>query len=241
MEINYLPRVVFELKYDFMLDFAQNYRKLLGPFVRLAKTLSILNEGKLNETLRLDFTEDKFRIEVGPESMVLITEGENPLPLFVHTTAPGKVFFEILEKLRKEETFGNFKQLILLMESLTEMEEEKEDIIRMLHRSYLSTNLVQPKNSPRTFDLNFGFNEGEGFYNMHVAYYDSSMLVNNSTDLFLFSSERVLHILGNKSNCLLLGYTLLEKNIPRVDLRLFRDLAQEGFQRLKSTLAHGKF
>jgi hypothetical protein len=64
MEINYLPRVVFELVYDFMLNFSQNYREWLGPFVRLAHNISIKDEGKLTESLRLEFPEDKLRIDV---------------------------------------------------------------------------------------------------------------------------------------------------------------------------------
>lgn len=241
MEITYIPRIVFELKYDFMLDFAQSYPSLLGPFVRLAKTLSILNEGKLNETLRLDFVEDKFRIEVGPENMILVTEGECPLPLFAHATAPGKIFFEILEKLRKEETFGNFKHLLLLMECFLEIEGEKEEIVEKLQSSYLNANLLQPKNSPRAFDLNFGFNQGDGFNNLHVMYFDSAILQNSSTDLFLFSTDRALDIILRKSKGMLLGYTFFEKNISKVDLRLFREFSQVGFEHLKTILAHGKF
>ena len=55
MEINYTPRVVFELVYDFMLNFGEIYRKLLGPFVRLAQNISIVDEGKVTEGLRLEF------------------------------------------------------------------------------------------------------------------------------------------------------------------------------------------
>ncbi len=241
MEITYIPRIVFELKYDFMLDFAQNYRSLLGPFVRLAKTLSILNEGKLNETLRLDFVEDKFRIDIGPENIILVTEGEIPLPLFAHPTAPGKIFFEILEKLRKEETFGNFKHLLLLMECIVEIEGDRETIVEKLHRSYLNPSLLEPKSRSRTFDLNFGSNKGDGFNNLHVAYFDNSILHNNSIDLFLFSTDKAMDVILRESNGMLLGYTLFEKNISKVDLRLFREFSQDGFEHLKTILAHGKF
>lgn len=240
MEINYIPRVVFELQYDFMLNFGEVYRKLLGPFVRLAKNISILDEGKLTETLRFEFAEDKLRIDVGPERMVLLTEGEIPLTTFEHSTSSGKIFFEILDKLRKVETFGNFKQYLLLMECLVEVEGDKIAVVKKLQDAYFSPGFAKLKGDSNVFSANFGFKHEDATQSLHIGYFDSSIFT-NAHDLFTFNRTKIFEYLLKESNGIYLNYRHNETDVSKVDIKMLREITQNGFNHLKTIIEHGKF
>ncbi len=240
MEVNYIPRVVFELHYDFMLNFSEVYRGLLGPFVRLASNISLLNEGKITEALRLEFLEDKLRIDVCPDRMILLTEGEMPLAAFESSTSPGKVFFEILDKLRKVETFGNFRFHQLLMEYLFKLEGDKSTVIKRLQEAYIKPGILSLSGDPNLCVTRFGFKHDDIEQNMYIDYFDASLIENNSKDLFPFSRAKILEIIGENTKGMLSSYTRLESSIAKIDIKMIRQFTKTGFENFNNVISNGK-
>ena len=172
--------------------------------------------------------------------MVLLTEGEMPLSAFEHSTSAGKVFFEILDKLRKVETFGNFKQTLLLMECLIEVEEDKIAIVEKIQGGYFNTEALQLKGDPNFCSATFGSKQGDFTHNLHIGYFDTSIF-SNTNDLFTFNRSKILENILKESKGVYLHYKRNEVNVSKIDLKTVRELTQAGHTHLKTLYEHGNF
>ena len=99
-------RLIFEVRYTFILNFNQVYRGLLTPFVKLCNNnIGISNENRVQEQISFNFTEEGFRIDVNFEKISLIVDGDID-KVFTDDNASVKTFFDILNKLKEQDYFG---------------------------------------------------------------------------------------------------------------------------------------
>jgi hypothetical protein len=96
----------FEVRYTGMLNFSNIGKNIVGPYVQLANRISIENEGRINERLRLHFDSDSYHIDVHWDRLVLRYEGDLGV-LIERNSIIEEPYFSILGKLQEQDTFGH--------------------------------------------------------------------------------------------------------------------------------------
>lgn len=101
----------FELRYSHILDFRDQYKAVIAPYLKLASGFQILNQQALEEHVRLEFIDTAASIEVRWDRMILLSEGDMDR-MKPKGFLPSKIFWEIYDKLSSLESFGQFANYI---------------------------------------------------------------------------------------------------------------------------------
>ncbi len=126
----------FEVRYTHILNFSTVIKEILAPYLKLATSFSIGNQGAPEESYRLDFEEDSFSIDCRWDRMIFLSERN--LDRFKEENSQIEVFFEIAEKLTKRDTFGIFTNYLVLVDLLKVMDKKFEQIKDEIKSDYLT-------------------------------------------------------------------------------------------------------
>lgn len=107
----------FELRYSHVLDFRDQYKAVIAPYLKLASGFQILNQQALEEYVRLEFADSAASIEVRWDRMILLSEGDLDR-MKPKGFLPSKIFWEIYDKLSNLESFGQFANYIASVQGI---------------------------------------------------------------------------------------------------------------------------
>jgi hypothetical protein len=110
----------FELRYSHILDFRDQYKAVIAPYLKLASGFQILNQQALEEHVRLEFIDSSASIEVRWDRMILLSEGDLDR-MKPKAFLPSKIFWEIYDKLSKLNSFGLFANYIASVQGVEVM------------------------------------------------------------------------------------------------------------------------
>lgn len=98
-----VAKIQVEVKYTFVLNFASINRELLSPYLRLAQ-LQVSNWDSIQESIILNFVEEGFSIDCRWDRLIFVCQSE---PENIKSSnGPLLHFFEILDKLKSQSSFG---------------------------------------------------------------------------------------------------------------------------------------
>ena len=136
----------FEVRYTHILNFSSIIKDILGPYLKLASSFSISNQGVAEESYRLDFEEDSFWVDFRWDRMIFLSERN--IDRFKHDNSQVQIFFDIAEKLKQKETFGVISHYILLADLLKVIDRPFQEIKGEIKTEYLTTNTDKIINEP---------------------------------------------------------------------------------------------
>ena len=130
------PLTQLELRYTQILNFSQVIRELISPYLRLTTSFNITNQGKLEETIRINFEDDPFFIDCRWDRIIFVTQ--NDPKRYVKPNSTMKIFWEIVEKLSQLPSFGMFKHSAFYTFEIKIFKEVQGEIIKKFKAKYLT-------------------------------------------------------------------------------------------------------
>lgn len=122
-----IPVFQIEVRYNFILNFVEFYRKLLSPYVKLSGSIKVENQNTLDERLYLNFEDDRFSIIISWDRIVF--RGQGDLKTFTANNSPIEMpFLDILEKMTKYEEFGGVINILLAINFIKKLEIDEDDL-----------------------------------------------------------------------------------------------------------------
>lgn len=124
-----IEKIVFkhqlEVRFSHILDFPKVMKSILSPYTKLTSRINIKNEGSVNEVITLFFEGEYYQILALWDRLVFIYQGDTK-ELSKNNSIVEDPFFEILNKLKKEASFGEMKN-ILISSNITLLNEKDFD------------------------------------------------------------------------------------------------------------------
>lgn len=124
-----IPVFQFEVRYNYILNFLNFYRKLLSPYLRLSSSIKIENQNTLDERLHLNFEDEKYIIIIGWDRIVI--RGQGDLKSYLSKNSPIEMpFFDILEKMTKSDEFGGVLNVLLAINFIKKLDGNRDDLFQ---------------------------------------------------------------------------------------------------------------
>lgn len=124
----------FEIRYTPILNFQEVYRRILSPYLRIAK-FNIFNQNQINEYIILLFEEDAYQIDCRFDRIVFVSEGTRDD--LKKSSGPFFLFFEILQKIKESSSFGKFTNALLAEWNLKTTEKNKDEVVKTFAEKFL--------------------------------------------------------------------------------------------------------
>ncbi len=117
----------FEIRYNHILNFSQIARKILSPYVRLAKRITLENQNTIEERIIFNFDDDDYLIIVNWDRILI--KGQGSLSAFTVKNSPIQTpFFTILEDIRALKEFGSIQNVLFAVNYIKKLDIESEHI-----------------------------------------------------------------------------------------------------------------
>ena len=140
------PKFQLEIRYTHILNFSSISREIVAPFIKLCSNFNVINEGTLEESLRLEFLEDAFWIEFRWDRAILLTEGD--LSRFDDENSSIKTFFDILKIFRQQNSFGVIKNYLQLVFLVKTSKESAQEVLSKFKDDYLNDKIYKFVKNP---------------------------------------------------------------------------------------------
>ena len=125
----------FEVRYSTLLNFKTDYKLIFAPYLKNCE-FTVNNSDTIKEYIVLVFKEEKYIIDCRWDRIVFTSEGiRDDLK---KSQGPFFTFFEIFEKLKNLDAFGEIKNVLLAEWNLIEYEKSLEEIKKLFRKSFLS-------------------------------------------------------------------------------------------------------
>lgn len=132
----FLPKIQLEVRYTHILNFNSIIKEIISPFIKLGDSFNISNQGTLAEGIKINFEKDKFSIECMWDRMILITQDD--VNQIGDKNATIKVFFDIYEKLKEYSSFGELRNILLLVTVVHLNDKNYDQNLEDLRNKYLT-------------------------------------------------------------------------------------------------------
>jgi hypothetical protein len=117
----------FEVRYNYILNFSQIYRKLVTPYVKLASRMNIQNQSTVEERMILNFDDEDYYIIINWQSIFI--RGQGNLENFTSKNSPMVMpFFDILEKIQNLEEFAGIANILFMVNYIKEIDIQKDKL-----------------------------------------------------------------------------------------------------------------
>ncbi len=117
----------FEIRYNNILNFSQIARKILSPYVRLAKRITLEKQNTIEERIILNFDDDDYLIIVNWDRILI--KGQGDLSAYTTKNSPIETpFFTILDDIRTLKEFGSIQNVLFAINYIKQLDIEKEDL-----------------------------------------------------------------------------------------------------------------
>ena len=151
MEKILCPKFQFEVRYTHILNFSLIAREILSPYLKLTTGFQIFGQNSLEETIRINFEEDCFHIDVRWDRILLV--GERDIERFDDENSQIKVFFEIIDKLQTTNSFGNFTGFFLLIYFVKIQDKTQNKILDEFISKYCNVEVRKLLNDPNDIGI----------------------------------------------------------------------------------------
>jgi len=117
----------FEIRYNHILNFSQIARKILSPYVRLAKRITLENQNTIEERIIFNFDDDDYLIIVNWDRILI--KGQGNLSAYTTKNSPIQTpFFTILEDIRALKEFGSIQNVLLAINYIKKLDIKEENL-----------------------------------------------------------------------------------------------------------------
>ena len=104
MEQSSVPKISFEIRYTYILNFDSMIREVASPFIKFASAFSFTNPNSYADGIKLEFEEDLFSIEIRWDRIILLTQSN--LDRLGDPNDSTNIMFELFEKITESLSFG---------------------------------------------------------------------------------------------------------------------------------------
>jgi len=131
-------RFQFEIRYTNILNFNSVAREAISPFIKLASNIVIVNQGQLEEQIKLDF-DSNWSLDVRWDRVIAISESD--INVFQEETSSLNILFSILEQLSLAKSFGTIKDYLLFATFVKIVDQPIETITESFRTKFLKDNV----------------------------------------------------------------------------------------------------
>lgn len=132
-----IPVFQFEVRYSHILNFSQVARKILSPYVKLATGIRVEHQSTFQEKIILTFEDMNYYISIDWDRIII--RGQEDLDLYCKDNSPIEMpFFNILERIKTLEEFGNIDSVLFATTFLSKIDESEASILQSFNDKYLS-------------------------------------------------------------------------------------------------------
>jgi len=119
----------YEIRYNHILNFSQIARKILSPYVRLAKSITLENQNTVEERIIFNFDDDDYLIIVNWDRILI--KGQGNLSAYTVKNSPIQTpFFTILEDIRALQEFGSIQNVLFAVNYIKKLDIEDENLAK---------------------------------------------------------------------------------------------------------------
>ena len=166
----------FEVRYTPILNFQEVYRRILSPYLRIAK-FNIFNQNQINEYIVLQFEEDSYHIDCRFDRMVFVSEGVRED--LKKSSGPLFIYFEILEQIKQSSSFGKINNALLAEFNLRTLELTNKELLANFSQKFLtesaSFNLADFPEKDYKLSIDFKNNDNELKYEFGPFHYEKDV------------------------------------------------------------------
>jgi hypothetical protein len=118
----------YEIRYSHILNFSQEVRKLLSPFVQLASSIKFEGQNTVDEKIIFTFNDDDYVIIINWDRILF--KGQGDMTKYTAKNSPMETpFFSMLEKVMAMEEFGVVKNVLFATNLVKEFPYSKEEVV----------------------------------------------------------------------------------------------------------------
>lgn len=216
MDINY-PKFQFEVRYTNILNFSLTARNVVSPFLKLAKSFNIFNQGMLEEQIKLNFDDDAFAIDLRWDRIILIAEKD--ISRFSDNNSPVKTFFQILDKLSKESSFGVITNYLFWVTLVKIMPENYSAILANFKKNNLNPNVDIFIQDPDDISIVLEKKDGQKLTSIAIGPFSQTDIINRG--LIPFKSPELQGLINSVG--LIMELKIFESS-SSVDFTIFKEL-----------------
>ncbi len=127
----------FEIRYNHILNFSQIARKILSPYVRLADSIKIENQGNIEERVIFNFESDDYLIIVGWDRILI--KGQGDIRKFTKDNSVFQTpYLNMLDKIRELEEFGAIQNILLASNYVKELKYSEDELVQKFMQKTLN-------------------------------------------------------------------------------------------------------
>lgn len=219
MECAYL---ILEVKYSVILNFDKIAKQMLAPFAKNALNISIKNENTINELIQLNFIEDGYSCAFSSQGAYLWSDIESENLINNHNS-PVNLFFDIVEKIKNLDTFGQFESYMF-------------ESIFLIESELLKDKKISQKTNKNN-DLVIGFTnaKGDSFYESYLLkkYYLNFGEDNINNNIFLIKNLSKMNLENQIVHNHKSYYISKHKIFEKLDKNEFKKKLKSAFQQSK--------
>lgn len=220
----------FEIRYTPILNFQSIYRELLAPYIKLSSGFRINNKNQDSEYITIVFEEEGVHIDCRWDRLILLTQGDHQS--IIDPDGLSKIYFEIFEKLKTNDSFGIINNYIAVASGVTthkqsdiKLEQVKKNFIEYYFQNSISKRLESKNQPDPAIIFDFVDNDGND-NNLSIGPYDYDKDF-KKRNLAPYNSEKFESL---KSNY---GY-MVEYKITSTDSRVDLTTISSFFKKLDS-------
>lgn len=140
------PLTQFEVRFTQILNFNQVIRETLSPYLRMSSSFNFANQGQFEESIRINFEEDRYSIDCRWDRIVFLSEG-NP-EIFSKQNSVMKIFWEIVEKLTQVSTFGALRNCLFVSFEINILDLNQTEILKMIKDKFFTQEIENIMKGP---------------------------------------------------------------------------------------------
>lgn len=214
----FYPRFHFEVRYSHILNFSTVVKDVLSPYLRLVTSFKISNQGLLEENIKLLFEDDAYAIDVRWDKIIFTAE--NDINRFNDENSPISIFFEILDKLGKKESFGMITNCVFMAVMVNISEEKHEKILKDFKGQYLNSNTDKFFTEPDDIAIVLEKQENDRLTSITIGPYSPKDIPRRN--LIPFKSQELFIKLAEK-NGIMMEMKVFENN-KNINFKYFKEL-----------------
>lgn len=213
------PLAQFEIRFSPILNFNSIIRELLSPYLRMASSFNFANQGKYEESIKINFEEEFYSIDCRWDRVVFVCQ-EDP-SRFSKQNSTMKIFWEIVEKITLMPTFGTLKHSLFVCYEIKVLDESQESIISKFKSKYFTKEIDRIMEAPNELAVILEMGTSTKATTLTFGPYTNED--NKKHNLFPYDSPGLTEITGKFG--MLIKYHVFEE-LKKIDLHLFKNLLE---------------
>lgn len=219
--MNYVyPLTQFEIRFTHILNFNQIIREILSPYLRMSSSFNFSNQGRFEESIRINFEDDLYSIDCRWDRLVFLCEDEPSR--FSKQNSTFKLFWEILEKLTQIATFGALRHSLFVSHEINILDITQDEILKKVKEKFFTSEIDKVMKDPD--ELAITLEKGSFSKQTTITFGPYSNADNKKYNLFPFKGSKFNEV--EEKFGTLLKFQVLEE-FKKIDLDIFKRLVEE--------------